>query len=677
MPATARPLPSAGKNNSRQKDLLKKRKMLFDLETETSADTSNIVTDEEYESYFRPRDKNVKEGEEKETLPPKSKKKCIDKSDDDNESSEEGLSNRGDLRIITFQLPETASSEEVFEKKKSNDVMGIDHHCSNLALIGLNLGTTGIKIHGCAWLSALKGKFSINGYEFQTGVAAKVYAPMSHCASVLIPTSAGSNEDLKSRWGGKQFVDMANYDVVILIDSSDSAGLLNCLPGYPNLFNVKLGDVEDSAQICKGLWSCKTDWYFTEHPCYKEVSNDIVQCVVESKKQQTVLTAGGKNAGKSSFNRYLVNKLLAVTSTVYYLECDIGQTEFTPSGMVSLYKVTTPMLGPPFTHQDTPLLSCYLGYASPSCDPDRYIQCLQYLVQRIRQCCNDGPIVVNTMGWNRALGLQLLVDTIRYTNPTHIVQFETSRESRNIPPLTNEYLSTGRGWMTHTDDEYEISSQLKILTVDNTLPNVIKYKAPDLRHLAILSYMCSAISEQQLSTVFGNVKSFKTTGMLSALQSCRPYCVELKHVRVCNATENVVKNKQVLQAINAAVVGLCVDNSLPKGKESENPEDYLQPLNVCPCLGVAIVRGVDVEKGLIYILSHLPFEVITNVNCIVLGSQSVPDTLLLQSAKTGPYKTTNYPYETVGAGRFRTHRKFSKIRDNPNNNNNANKTAVG
>jgi hypothetical protein len=96
-------------------------------------------------------------------------------------------------------------------------------------------------------------------------------------------------------------------------------------------------------------------------------------------------------------------------------------------------------------HQCKPELACYLGYASPSSDPDRYIMCLRYLVQHLREHCSDGPLVINTMGWNRALGLQLLVDTIRYTSPTHIVQFETSRESRNIVPLTNEYLSTGKG----------------------------------------------------------------------------------------------------------------------------------------------------------------------------------------------------------------------------------------
>ena len=55
--------------------------------------------------------------------------------------------------------------------------------------------------------------------------------------------------------------------------------------------------------------------------------------------------------------------------------------------------------------------------------------------------------------------------------PTHVVQFETSRESRNMVPLTNNYLSTGNGWVTRCE-EYVTSAKLHLFTVYNTLPSV-------------------------------------------------------------------------------------------------------------------------------------------------------------------------------------------------------------
>jgi len=53
---------------------------------------------------------------------------------------------------------------------------------------------------------------------------------------------------------------------------------------------------------------------------------------------------------------------------VYYLECDVGQTEFTPSGQISINRInnTDPLISPPFCHQRDPILSCYYGNNTPA-----------------------------------------------------------------------------------------------------------------------------------------------------------------------------------------------------------------------------------------------------------------------------------------------------------------------
>lgn len=73
-----------------------------------------------------------------------------------------------------------------------------------------------------------------------------------------------------------------------------------------------------------------------------------------------MLIQGPKNSGKSMFGRLLVNHLLLrsvnacsslQTSKEYrykqvaYLDCDIGQTELTPPGLVSLHILSEPILG--------------------------------------------------------------------------------------------------------------------------------------------------------------------------------------------------------------------------------------------------------------------------------------------------------------------------------------------
>ncbi|KAJ3496367.1 hypothetical protein NMY22_g19822 [Coprinellus aureogranulatus] len=57
------------------------------------------------------------------------------------------------------------------------------------------------------------------------------------------------------------------------------------------------------------------------------------------------LVKGPKNTGKSTFARTLMNRLLETYERVAYLECDLGQSEFTPGGMVALSVVERPVFG--------------------------------------------------------------------------------------------------------------------------------------------------------------------------------------------------------------------------------------------------------------------------------------------------------------------------------------------
>jgi polynucleotide 5'-hydroxyl-kinase GRC3/NOL9 len=57
------------------------------------------------------------------------------------------------------------------------------------------------------------------------------------------------------------------------------------------------------------------------------------------------LVRGPKRTGKSTFARTLLNRLVSSFTRVAYLECDVGQTEFTPPGMVALHVIDRPVFG--------------------------------------------------------------------------------------------------------------------------------------------------------------------------------------------------------------------------------------------------------------------------------------------------------------------------------------------
>lgn len=51
---------------------------------------------------------------------------------------------------------------------------------------------------------------------------------------------------------------------------------------------------------------------------------------------------------------------------LYYLECDIGQSEFNPSGLIALHKVSQPLLGPPYTHCQKPEYTTHFAFNTPA-----------------------------------------------------------------------------------------------------------------------------------------------------------------------------------------------------------------------------------------------------------------------------------------------------------------------
>ena len=125
-----------------------------------------------------------------------------------------------------------------------------------------------------------------------------------------------------------------------------------------------------------------------------------------------------------------------------FIECDVGQSEFTPVGMVALHVVETPALGAPFTHPRQPYRAFFVGNSTPRDDPEYYIACIQELVRtyyrevsHTRAWADDEeeddyhsdddedehiPLIINTQGWIKGIGYDLLLQLIHYTVPSFI-----------------------------------------------------------------------------------------------------------------------------------------------------------------------------------------------------------------------------------------------------------------
>ena len=83
-----------------------------------------------------------------------------------------------------------------------------------------------------------------------------------------------------------------------------------------------------------------------------------------------------------------------------FLDCDLGQSEFTPSGSISLISdLSEPLLGPSASHLKKPSKSFYFG--DIKVDNERIAQYLNYVKRAndVARSEQNDLLLVNTMGW--------------------------------------------------------------------------------------------------------------------------------------------------------------------------------------------------------------------------------------------------------------------------------------
>lgn len=347
--------------------------------------------------------------------------------------------------------------------------------------------------------------------------------------------------------------------------------------------------------------------------------------ILSSDKEPIIMVVGGKNSGKSTLNRYLINYTLNKIPEVCFLECDIGQTEFTPPGCISLQVVSSPVLGPPFTHQKVPKVCHYFGGLTATDSPNLYIECIRKCLQEYRNMeqrhhCKL-PLVVNTMGWIEDLGLELLISIIRMTLPSVLVQINFRNIKMNAEPLTPEFVNYQPGWLGHSRfyrsrdcRGLQGNSEHCLLALDSPANNTRRrdqLKPFELRDLAVISYMSSVLSKD------------------SSLSLETPYGVPWNNIAI-NLCRKGVPKQEWIAAINATIVGLAHADLSEARKEGEDEPYFFDTTPVCPCIGFGMVRAIDTERKVIYITTPLSLVDLVYVNTLIRGSSNIPQQIFTE-----------------------------------------------
>ncbi|GLD94566.1 hypothetical protein PINS_up003177 [Pythium insidiosum] len=371
---------------------------------------------------------------------------------------------------------------------------------------------------------------------------------------------------------------------------------------------------------------------------------------------QRIVVCGGKDVGKSTFCRYLVNRLLSLHDVVAFLDTDLGQPELTPPGVVSLHALTAPLLGPGFTHMKTPLRAFFCGGTNPGTDPLYYMRAVRSLLRLYARHYAHVPLVINTDGWVKSMGHDLLCSVIAEAAPQHI-QFD---------------LPSHGAWRVHSVEPWDPAGAATVQA-----PRSSK----EMRLYRLHSYflgrsLCSpSVPRQQLQNLhFITEKDRLSAAIARAYAALTPFAVPFDAVDVA-FTGASVPPSQLLLSLNCSVVGLCVNPQwapLPERGASvvDGPPRIQLDRVHAPCVGLGLVHAVDATRRCLFVQSPLPLELLRHVNLLVRGNISV-DPLVLAAdatAQAPPYGVVDViPSEGSGSTAMQSRNNIKRKREDGGN----------
>ncbi|XP_010255658.1 PREDICTED: polynucleotide 5'-hydroxyl-kinase NOL9 [Nelumbo nucifera] len=335
---------------------------------------------------------------------------------------------------------------------------------------------------------------------------------------------------------------------------------------------------------------------------------------------------GAKNSGKTTFSRYLLNILLQRYKRVAYLDTDVGQPEFTPPGCLSLNVIDRQTPDTTIPCLKTPERCLFFGDISSKRDPKSYLNNIFALYDYFRAeyyMSNENenlgkpqlPLVVNTPGWVKGIGYEILVEMLKYISPTHVVQMRISAESKNLP--------TGAFWLDADNEGVVNLIDLSAARQDSFNRSILVRKDAHLmRDLKIIGYFRQCFPSDL------NITTLKE--LAHALASQPPYEVPISSIKVLHLHCQVLSS-EIFHSLNATIVGLAISSEKPTQSEMCAPW----------CVGLGIVRGIDISKGTFYVITPVPWCSLQKVDLFLRGFIQIPACLMQVQGFISPYMSTN------------------------------------
>jgi polynucleotide 5'-hydroxyl-kinase GRC3/NOL9 len=335
--------------------------------------------------------------------------------------------------------------------------------------------------------------------------------------------------------------------------------------------------------------------------------------------------------------------------------------------------------GPSFTHPAIPFRAHHFGAATPRNDPTRYLSLVTDLLSAYRlsvqyppyasthsafeASAQDDtkdnrstavvPLVINTQGWVKGLGMDLLVKIEQAAEATDVFEFE-------VVPNGDEWEEGGweasipseGGWGRIYEEPNEeddqpygqstSSARRHLLTPIPPTPLAARWTAYDLRILSLISYFHCRFPAQRLTidNAGAHASPLATTWDFSLpLVAHRPWAVDwtvaFREIHLVGPGSEEIIPSLIWDALAVGLVALVAPDERESGATTARIDGvpYVQGRpppspSTTRLLGFGIVRSPPGDEPLhdklLHLLTPLPARLLPEATVLVKGETEVP-----------------------------------------------------